>query len=96
MKVKTIAGAVIGLLVMGFVSAVLFPPGRPQYRLGERLHAQSQFRKDPSETNRKAVIEYPLCAVCSSSVEKGERTGKGLTRHTPNPHSPSAQGAGER
>lgn len=57
MKIKTISGAIVGLLAMGLVSCIFFPPGQPRYRLTERLHAKAEFRRVSSEDNKKAVIE---------------------------------------
>ncbi|MDA3926522.1 MAG: hypothetical protein PF904_17665 [Kiritimatiellae bacterium] len=57
MKTKTVVGAILGLLSLGLVSVILFPPGRPRYRLGERLQAQTEFSRVPSEGNKQKVAE---------------------------------------
>jgi hypothetical protein len=57
MKTKTIVGAIIGLFALGVVSSILFPSGRPKYRLGERLQAQTEFGRVPSEENKQKVAD---------------------------------------
>jgi len=57
MKTKTIVGAIIGLFALGLVSFILFPSGRPRYRLGERLQAQTEFGRVPSEDNKQRVAD---------------------------------------
>jgi hypothetical protein len=54
---KTIVGAIIGLFVLGLVSFILFPPGYPRYRLKERVHAQTEYRRISSEENKQRVAD---------------------------------------
>ena len=57
MKTKTIVGAVLGLLALGLVSVILFPPGTPRYRRSERAQAQTEVNLVPSEENKQKVAE---------------------------------------
>ena len=57
MKTKTIVGAVLGLMVLGLFSFILFPPGTPRFRRSERAQAQSEFNRVPSDENKQKVAK---------------------------------------